>query len=333
MRRAACLITALLLLCAACAQAAAPARLQFLAMDTFMSLTAYGPEAEAALTAIRAEAEALEGLISVTRPESELARLNAGQRIALSPATRALLGRSLEMCARTSGLLDITLYPVLSAWGFTQSVQAVPDAETLRTLLPLVDYRAIRLEGDALALKGGMMLDLGSTAKGFMGDRGADILAQHGVQSAILDLGGDVRAVGTKPDGSPWTVAIADPQREGGLLGQITLADGAIVTSGSSERFFEQNGVTYWHILDPRTGAPARSGLLSVSVVGSSGMLCDGLSTALFVMGREGALAHWAQHRDFDLVLVTDTGTVVITPGLEGRFTLLDVGYTLEVAS
>ena len=332
-KRLLCLTALILLLCAGCDRPQEPpVNRQFMAMDTFMSLTAYGPRAEAALAAVEAETAALEKRISVTVPGSELARLNGGDRVPLSPTVHDLLEQSLAMCARTGGLMDISLYPVVSAWGFTRGTYTVPDSATLSRLLERVDYRAVDLAGDALALREGMMLDLGSTAKGFMGDRAAGILSDYGVRAAILDFGGDVRAVGAKPDGSPWKVAIVDPRNPGALLAAVELTDGAIVTSGGYERFFEQDGEIYWHILDPRTGAPARSGLLSVSVIGGSGMLCDGLSTALFVMGREAALAHRAEHGDFELVLVTEGGEVVITPGLEGRFTLISKDYTLVVA-
>ena len=156
-------------------------------------------------------------------------------------------------------------------------------------------------------------------------------MKQGGAASALLDLGGNIQAVGSKPDGSPWRVAIRDPAGDGNI-GVVEVADQVVVTSGGYERYFEEDGVLYWHIIDPATGWPARSGLTSVTVVGESGLLCDGLSTALFVMGREGALEHWRQHRDFEAVLVSEDGSVTITAGLEGRFTPADPARPLTVA-
>ena len=137
--------------------------------------------------------------------------------------------------------------------------------------------------------------------------------------------------MGAKPGGSPWRVAIRDPAGEGNV-GVVSVTDMAVVTSGGYERYFEQDGVCYWHILDPRTGKPARSGLASVTVVGESGLLCDGLSTALFVMGLDGALDHWRQHRDFEAVFVAEDGSVTITAGLEDNFALTQKDRALTVA-
>ena len=321
----------LLLICAACTPQP-PSRRDFLAMDTLMQLTAYGENAATALAAVEQAARELEIAISVTDENSEIARANNGEAVALSTQTYNLLEAALALCARTGGLLDVTLYPVASAWGFTKEAYAVPDAEMLAALMTLVDYTQVSL-GAELALPSGRMLDLGAVAKGYLGDYAADILRANGVSSAILDFGGDICAVGAKPDGSPWRVSFPDPANPNVFLGVVSLADEAIVTSGSYERYFEQNGVAYGHIIDPRTAAPARSGLLSVTVIGRNGVLCDGLSTALFVMGAEDALAHARMYDDFDCVLVTEKREVIITKRLESRFTLLNTtDYKLVVA-
>ncbi len=281
----------------------------------------------------RAEARVreLEAQWSVTEENSEICALNRGGRAELSPETAELLGAALDMCRRTDGALDISTYPVLRAWGFTTGEYSVPGGEAIAALLPLVDYGRVALEAGAAALPPGMEIDLGSVAKGYTGDALAALLKQGGADSALLDLGGNIQAVGSKPDGSPWRVAIRDPAGDGNI-GVVEVADQAVVTSGGYERYFEEDGVRYWHIIDPATGWPARSGLASVTVVGESGLLCDGLSTALFVMGREGALEHWRQHRDFEAVLVSEDGSVTITAGLEERFTPADPARPLTVA-
>ena len=232
---------------------------------------------------------------------------------------------ALAMCRRTGGALDLSIYPVVRAWGFTTESYQVPEAEALEELLAHVDYTQIRYDAEtgAVSLPDGMEIDLGSVAKGFVGSRAAQYLRENGVDSALLNLGGNVQTVGCRPDGDPWKIAVKDP---GGGTPMIVLSiqDQAMVTSGGYERYFEQDGNTYWHIMDPATGRPAESGLTSVTVVGDDGLVCDGLSTALFVMGLEKSAALWQESDDFEAVFVTAEGDIYITAGLESSFALTE---------
>ena len=142
--------------------------------------------------------------------------------------------------------------------------------------------------------------------------------------SALLNLGGNVQTIGSKPDGSAWIIGIKDPKNPDTAMMGLSVTDQAVVTSGGYERYFEQDGHTYWHIMDPTTGHPADSGLRSVSIIGEDGLTCDGLSTSLFVMGLEKAAELWAQSDDFEAVFVTDTGEVYITEGLADHFALTE---------
>lgn len=328
-----------LLLAFALLSGCAPARTQaqptaentFFAMDTVMTLRLYAGGDGALLDKAEDRVKGLEALLSVTNENSEIHALNQDKTAELSPDAAELLRRALELCGRTVGALDISTYPVLRTWGFTTGEYRVPGGEAIDALLPLVDYAKVELDGNRAALPGGMEIDLGSVAKGYTGDLLSDSLKQGGVTSALLDLGGNIQAVGAKPDGSPWRIGIRDPGGDGNI-GVVETVDQAVVTSGGYERYFEEGGVRYWHILDPKTGAPARSGLVSVTAIGDSGLVCDGLSTALFVMGLDGALDHWRQHRDFEAVFVAEDGSVTITAGLEGRFTLGQSDRALTVA-
>lgn len=331
-RRVLALALALALLPLSGCAPAQPLERTFFAMDTVMTLRLYQGGDEALLDAAQGRVEELEGLLSVTDESSEVRALNRdGAATGLSPETADLLGAALDLCERTGGALDISTYPVLRAWGFTTGEYAVPSGEDISALLPLVDYTRIELDGDAVLLPPGMEIDLGSVAKGYAGDQLSRLLRENGVTSALLDLGGNIQTVGAKPDGSPWRVAVRDPQGDG-TVGVAEVEDQAVITSGGYERYFEENGVRYWHILDPETGKPARNGLASVTVVGESGVLCDALSTALFVMGLDGALDHWRRHRDFEAVFVLEDGSVTITAGLESRFTLSQTNRALTVA-
>lgn len=330
------LLLALLLL-AGCSRAEQTKTTEYLnAMDTIMQLDAYGPAREAGLAAAVSEIERLEALLSVTREDSEVYRINhaQGQPVPVSADTAALLELAAFLWADTDGALDITIYPVLRAWGFTTSSYQVPTEADLASLLLLVDGGQVRLLGEEVQLEPGMEIDLGSLAKGYAGDRAAEALRQAGVTSALLNLGGNVQAVGAKPDGSAWNVGIRDPRSsDGGCFASLSVTDCAVVTSGGYERFFEQDGEIYGHILDPETGHPARSGLQSVTIVGDSGAMCDGLSTALFVMGETRALEYWRSHDGFEAVLLTDDGRVLVTAGLESVYRPLTDGYTVEFVS
>ena len=293
------------------------------AMDTVMELTVYGPED--ALRECENIITSLEKKLSATDPGSEIYALNEKGTAQVSDETALLISDALSWCEKTSGALDISIYPVLKAWGFTADAYRVPDEDELAGLLSLVDYTGVAVEGSSVILRDGMQIDLGAVAKGYTGDRIMETLASAGIRSALANLGGNVQVLGKKPDGSPWRVAIADPVNNG-YIGYVETDGGAVITSGGYQRFFEEDGVTYHHIIDPSTGCPARSGLLSVTVIGNLGEMCDALSTALFVMGAEKAADFWRREGGFEAVLVSDDGHVLITEGLKDSYHALSGG-------
>lgn len=302
------------------------------AMDTVMELKIYGTGE--LLSSAEARIKELEAKLSVTDENSEIYAVNRDGSGTLSGDTAELLGKALELCGRTEGALDLSIYPVVRAWGFTTGEYGVPEPETLQELLPHVDYTKIVFEEEErrVTLEPGMEIDLGSVAKGYTGDQLVSLLREGGVTSAWLNLGGNVQVLGSKPDGSPWRIAIQSPFGDG-YVGVLEISDQAVITSGGYERYFEEDGQTYWHIMDSATGAPARSGLVSVTIVGDSGLLCDGLSTALFVMGLEKAADFWRENGGFEAVLVREDGETFITEGLEDRFSILNQGAGLGEVS
>ena len=321
MRRAPLLAAALALLLAGCAPTARSSTL--FAMDTVMELTVYGPQER-----LDEAAELIhdaEGLLSVTAEGSDIALLNSAGKGEVHGETAALLERALEICALTDGALDITVYPLVRAWGFTTGEYRIPEDGEIEKLLEGVDYASVRLEDGAVALPRGALLDLGAVAKGWTADLIAEGWRDAGVKSGLINLGGNVMAVGSKPNGGDWVVGIRDPFSDG-LVGAVSVRDAAVVTSGGYQRYFEEDGVRYGHIIDPQTGRPADSGLASVTVTGAEGVLCDGLSTAVYVMGLDAAAELWRENAGFELALVTDGGEIYITEGLEDVFTPMD-GY------
>lgn len=312
----------LLLLLAGCGQNKQTTETIF-AMDTVMTLTIYdsGAHADLVLSESCAEIRRLEDMLSVTAPDSEIARLNQGDAGALSSETRSLLRSAMEIAAGTDGAYDPTVYALMELWGFYDDDCSVPAEDALQEALAHTGYGSVSLKNGAITLPEGMGVDLGGIAKGCTSEKVLEVMAAEGVASAIVSLGGNVGALGLKPDGSMWTVAIRDPSgAESDYVATLSLgqAEGCVyaVTSGAYERYFEQDGVRYHHILDPKTGYPADSDLLSVTVVSQDGTLADALSTALFVKGFDGAVDFWRTHMDaFEMVLVKEDG-IYATGGL-----------------
>ncbi len=296
----------------------------FFAMDTYMTFTAYGENAESALRQAENRITELEGLWSVTDTGSEIYQVNhsGGQPVAVSGETEELVSFALVMAENTGGALEPTIYPVLRAWGFTTDENRVPADHEIAERLANVGYDRVHVENGTITLETGTMLDLGAVGKGYAGDEAVQILRENGVSSALLDIGGNIQAVGAKPDGSYWRVGLKDPF-SGGVLGVIQVKDAAVVTSGSYERYFiGENGKRYGHIIDPATGNPVDNGLASVTVISGEGKLCDALSTALFVMGLERAEDYWRQNKGFDMILVTEDGNLYVTEGIRDQFSL-----------
>lgn len=301
-----------------------PVERSLFAMNTYMTFTAYGEDAQAALQEAEECIQQVEGLWSVTDEDSEIYQANhsGGQPVTVSEETAEIISFALEMAQRTGGALDPTIYPVLTAWGFTTDSKQVPSQQQIAQLLEQVGYDRIQLNGTELTVPDGMELDLGAVGKGYTADLVTEILRRHGVTSALISLGGNIQAIGSRPDGSDWRLGIRAPW-ESGNLGVLTVSDAAVVTSGGYENYFDdEQGNIYWHILDPSTGYPADSGLQSVTIVGREGKMCDALSTALFVMGAQSAEQYWRENGGFEMLLVTDSGEILITEGIAENFTL-----------
>ncbi len=315
------LLVIMAFLLTSCTKAPEKSEEYFFAMDTYMKIEAYGENAGNAVTQARARVEALEKLWSATDENSEIYAINHGENPELSAETLDLLSFTLEMSAKTDGAFDATIYPVLTAWGFTTDEHRVPDESELVELLKKVGYEKVSVDGNKIVPVQGMMLDFGGAAKGWASDECAKIMRENGVKSALINLGGNVYAVGKRADGNLWRIGVADPKSESAEnAGIVEVSDRAVVTSGSYQRYFTQNGKTYCHIIDPKTGYPADNDLLSVTIVAEEGKLCDVLSTALFVMGREQAERFWRENGGFDMILIEKSGEIFVTAGIAENF-------------
>ena len=295
-------------------------------MDTVMKLTAYGARRETALDAAQAEILRLDSLLSTGLETSEVSRLNREGSACLSEDSEKLYRQSAALFESTGGAFDITVYPLVQLWGFSTKQYHIPTEAELTEALSRVGASRIvfRPESREIVLGQGQAIDFGGIAKGYTSQRVIDIFQQEGIRSAMISLGGNIQCLGSKPDGNPWKIGIRDPWDENGIYAAVQVVDKAVITSGGYERFFvdEATGKTYRHILDPRTGVPAESGLSSVSIVTADGTLGDGLSTALYILGLEEASVYWRSHSDsFEAILICDDGSLYATEGLKDRIT------------
>ena len=300
---------------------AAEERASFFAMDTLVELIALG--GEDAIEEARRAVEEVERWADRYDPAAEVSRLNGragGGPVAVSPELAALLALSLEVARASGGAFDPTVEPLLAAYDFGGEHQRVPGEEELRELLARVDYRRVRLAGDSVEMPEGFAVDLGGVAKGYAADRALEAMRRAGARAGLVNIGGDIAVFGEK-GGGPWTIGIQHPRAPGGLFAVLELDGGAVATSGDYERFFIAEGVRYHHLLDPKTGRPAR-GLVSATVTAPNCTLADAYATAVFVLGpEEGPALLAADDRLEGIFIYEDEGGLgyFMTEGLAGR--------------
>lgn len=293
------------------------------AMDTYMELKAYGKNAEQALEEAENRIHEIENELSATSDQSDIWKINHshGEDTAVSDDTAVLIDKALEIGDSTHGALDITIFPVLKEWGFTTQKYHIPDDYELKSMLENVDFRKINLDNNSVTIPENVEIDLGALAKGYTGDEIMKIFKSHGVDSAIVSLGGNVQTLGSKPDSSDWKVAVRDPFSPEKDMCVVEISDKAVITSGNYERFFTgDDGERYWHIIDPADGYPAENGFVSVTVIGENGLNCDCLSTALFVAGLGGYKEIIKDYQGYDFIFVTDDERILYTGGIKDKF-------------
>ena len=314
MKRFLSLLTALCLVLSLTACAPKEETLQLFAMDTVMDILAVGGDARGALSAAAQEINRLEALLSRTRQTSEISAINSGDTVMVSAETAALLQRSVQFAALTGGAFDVTVEPLVSAWGIhTESPKVLTDDE-LAALLPLVGSQHIRIDGTQVTLDAGCSIDLGAIAKGYASDRVAQLFRDYGVEGGWISLGGNVYAHGTKEGGKPWNVAIRDPQNTGGSAAMVALSNQFAVTSGGYQRYFVKDGRRYHHLIDPDTLYPEEV-YQGVAILCPDSGVADALSTTVFLRQPAQALEFIENFDGAECVLVEIDGTVHISSG------------------
>ena len=303
--------------------AAASLRKAFFCFDTPCEIG--GVMEQALLDSLADRCAGFERSLSRTIAGSDVGRINAagGEPVEVEAKTAEIIERSLAYSRASRGLFDVTIGSVTTLWNFKEGV-APTDAQ-IADALPHVDYRKLRVEGHAVRLEDPQAkIDLGGIAKGYVADVLVDALVDAGVTSAYVNLGGDVRVLGKKPDGSPWRVGVREPGTGEGderSLARVELDGGSMVTSGLYERQFERDGKKYWHILDPRTGYPAQGDIVSATIVSERAIDGEGYTKPLFMMGVDEGLAWLAQQGELACLCVGKDDSIHMQP--EGSFELL----------
>ena len=261
--------------------------------DTVIGIRINDERAEELLDGCFGICEDMENVLSAQKEGSELYRLNHRneQTVEVSEPLAVCIRRGLEFCELSEGAFDITILPVRELWDFETEdhASAVPEDNKIRQELKRVDYRKVHVENRTVTFDSpDTMIDLGGIAKGYISEQLKSYLREKGCSSAMINLGGNVSSLGTKPGGAPWIVGIQKPFSDRGeILTTVESTDNAVISSGIYERYFRANGKFYHHILDPQTGYPAETDLNQVTIIGEDDAACDALATIGIILGRE----------------------------------------------
>ena len=295
---------------------------QLFAMDTYMTFKARGEHAEEAVNEAIEEVKRLDALLSTGSAFSEVYGINENGHGTVSEDTRELLNRSMEFYESTDGLFDITIYPLMELWGFTSKEYHVPTENELQEVLACVGASKIDFDGQNVKLIAGQKIDFGGIAKGYTSAKVMEIFKEYGIENGMVSLGGNIQTIGENESHQPWNIGIRDPKGDSDdYLGVVKVSGQAVVTSGGYERYFEEDGNTYIHILNPKTGQPADEDLISVTIISEDGTLADAMSTSVYLMGLEEGTAYWRDHSgEFEMILVTDDERIYVTEGIPGNF-------------
>ena len=299
------------------------------ALGGLVDITVYGKNAEAAIREAGLAITNLDAMVNSFDENSRVYAVNhsGGAAVMITAQVASMIETARTVSTQTGGALDLTVYPLMDAWGFLSGNYTVPEEEALTELLKRVGMDRMRLAVDQesgdymLQLPSDTQITLDCVARGAATNAAISALRTMGVKSAVINMGGNVQTLGVKPDGSKWNIAIMDPNDRNAYIGYLTLGETAVVTSMPTELSFTQRGALFHHIMNPATGMPANTSLRSVTVVCADAQMADCLSTAMFVLGERKALQYWRDYHGFEMLMITQDGRIVCTNGLFGTFT------------
>lgn len=299
-------------------------------MDTIVTQTVYGPNSSIIIGEAVDLMKDIEKTYSSYLDSSIISEINANAGVSPVPVgeeERNVIKRCVEFSEQSDGLFDLTIAPLVKLWNITGDEPHIPTEEEIAAALPLIDYRNVIVNEEKSTVylsHPDMELDFGATVKGYAVQKVLELYRQSDIAGGILSLGGNVAAFGKKPDGSAFRTGIRDPHGTAAdYFAILEMSDQVIATSGAYERYFEQDGKIYHHILNPLTGYPCESDLLSVTVVSEDGLLCDYLSTMFYMLGKESVVSHLNEN-SYSLIALDEQGKIYISPRIMEHFTLLD---------
>lgn len=278
--------------------------------DTVIKIQILDPADESILDGLKKLCEKYDTMFSATNTDSELYKLNHanGQPFTVSSETANLIREGIHYSELSGGAFDLTIEPVSALWDFKADKPTVPSSDAIAQAVSHVDYTKVDIQDNTVTLEDPEAgIDLGAIAKGYIADQVKTYLKKQGIKHAIINLGGNVDVIGTKPDGSKYNIGIQKPFDESGeAITSVQLKDQTVVTSGIYERYFKKNGKLYHHILDPRTGYPCENNLYSVSIITDSSTKADALSTTCFLLGYEKGMELIQSMDGVEAIFITD---------------------------
>lgn len=298
------------------------------AMGTVVTVKLFGSGAKNDLDKIETEINGLENSVLSWRKEgSDVYRINkgSGTQVSVSPDTVKIIGQCIDISDDCGGVFDITIGNVTKLWDFGGNNQRLPSDDEIKTALGSVGYKNVSISGNAVQIKKGQSLDLGAVGKGFVCDKIKELLDKGRTKSAVVSVGGSLLIYGNRT----FSVGIVNPDNDKQSMGTLKLKDTCVSTSGNYEKYFEQDGKRYHHILNAKTGYPATSEFKSVTVVCESGLISDALSTVCYIAGYRKSIEILKKF-DAEAVFIFNNNAVRVTDGLSGKFTVTDDSYTLD---
>lgn len=301
--------------------------------DTMVSLSLITNQDGDLLIKAYDEMDRIESLLSAHDESSIVSTFNSMDKGSLDipEEVAKIIQKSIYYSKISNGQFDITVYPLVQLWGIGTEDAKVPSDEDLHEVLSLVGYEQLKLDGLSLSKNSGQLqIDLGGIAKGYATDQLVEFLKVEGISNGYIDLGGNLYMMGTKEDGQPWVAGIQDPVDDrGNYIVSLEVEDKSIVTSGPYERYFEEDGVRYHHILDPSTGYPVENGLSGVSIISDYSIDGDALSTAVFALGLDDGLKLLNSLEGIDGLLITKEKVIYMTDDFDYNLKLTDDSYKL----